>query len=76
MAAWLKAIGRSDTTGWRYVKAGWLHPVNIAGRLYLTPEDIERFQRRAVAGEFARNPAGAARKAAAARQARESEGAQ
>jgi hypothetical protein len=44
------------------VKAGWLHPINISGRQYLTAEDIEQFRRRAAAGEFAKLPSGAARK--------------
>lgn len=60
LSAWLKQIGRSDTTGWRWVKAGWLHPINIAGRPYLTAEDITQFQQRAAAGEFAKPPRGAA----------------
>lgn len=59
-SAWLSQIGRSDTTGWRWAKAGWLHPINVCGRLYLTGEDIRRFQARAAAGEFAKRPAGAA----------------
>jgi len=66
LAAWLRQIGRSDTTGWRWVKAGWLHPVNIAGRPYLTGADIQQFQQRAERGEFARPPTGAARKSAIA----------
>jgi hypothetical protein len=59
-AAWLRQIGRSDTTGWRWVKADMLHPLNIAGRPYLTGEDIRQFLARAKAGQFSKPPAGAA----------------
>ena len=70
-AKWLRSIGRSDTTGWRWCQAGWLHPVNIAGRPYLTRHGIRQFQARAAAGEFAQAPTGAAaasRKASARKQ--------
>ena len=69
-AAWLRQIGRSDTTGWRWVKSGWLHPINIAGRPYLKRDDIQEFQQRAERGEFAKAPAGAAGTSAEARAAR------
>lgn len=71
LSAWLRQIGRSDTTGWRWVKAGWLHPLNIAGRPYLTAEDIQQFQARAIAGEFSQQPHGAARVAADERASKE-----
>lgn len=70
-SAWLKQVGRSDTTGWRWVRAGWLSPINICGKPYLSAEDIAQFVARARAGEFARRPAGAASRSAAARAARE-----
>jgi len=72
LSNWLRNLGRSDTTGWRWCKAGWLHPINIAGRPYLTREDIQRFHARAAAGEFAKAPSGAAgasRKARAKKEA-------
>jgi hypothetical protein len=50
----------SDTTGWRWAKAGWLHPINIGGRPHLKREDIQAFLQRAERGEFARAPRGAA----------------
>ncbi|MBU6402446.1 MAG: hypothetical protein KGS61_19170 [Verrucomicrobia bacterium] len=50
---WLAQVGVTSITGWRWRKRGWLETVNIAGRQYVTPEAIERFHRRAVAGEFA-----------------------
>jgi hypothetical protein len=52
--AWLKQIGRTHTTGWRWRKAGWIHPVNIAGRLYVSDAAIAEFVRRAEAGEFSK----------------------
>lgn len=64
MIEWLKKMGRSDTTGWRWMKKGWLHPINIANHNYLTTEDIERFMARGKAGEFAQKPHGAAGKSA------------
>lgn len=46
----------SPSTPWRWIKSGWLdQPLNIGGRLYLTREMIEKFKRRAAAGEFARS---------------------
>lgn len=68
---WLKGVGRSDVTGWRWVQKGWLQePVNIAGKPYLTAENIAQFNRRAAAGEFAKKPHGAAAVATEARQSK------
>jgi hypothetical protein len=53
--AWLKEIGRTHTTGWRWRKSGWIRPLNICGRLYLSDEAIAEFVRRATAGEFAKD---------------------
>ena len=52
---WLKQIGRSAATGWRWRRRGWLRVVNISGRLYLPAEEAGRFLQRAEAGEFSRN---------------------
>jgi hypothetical protein len=71
LSDWLRQIGRSGTTGWRWVKAGWLHPVNIAGRLYLTGVDIAQFQARAVAGEFSKELTGASAASTKARAEKE-----
>lgn len=46
--------GKPAVTNWRWQKRGWLETVNIAGRLYVTPEQQERFLTRAAAGEFAK----------------------
>jgi hypothetical protein len=53
--AWLKSIGRSASTGWRWRQRGWLRVVNIAGRNYVAAEEVDRFLERAKSGEFASN---------------------
>lgn len=60
LTKWAKQIGRSDTTVWRWAKKGWINPINIAGKPYLTKEDIGKFIERAKAGEFSQNPHGVA----------------
>lgn len=65
LKTWGDQIPVSDVTLWRWRKKGWLNPVNICGKLYLTRADIEEFQRRAIAGEFSEGPCGAALKSAA-----------
>jgi hypothetical protein len=55
---WTRDIGISETTAWRWAKAGLIHPINIYGKLYLTKEDIKRFAARAQAGEFSKAPGG------------------
>ena len=52
-AKWLEQIHRSHVTGWRWRKRGWIKPVNICGRLYISTQAIEEFERKAAAGEFA-----------------------
>ena len=51
---WLKAIGLDRSTGHRYRKAGIIRAENVFGRLYLTREEIARFEARVRAGEFSR----------------------
>ena len=47
-------VGIVPSTFWRWEKRHWISkPINIAGRLYLTREQITEFKRRAAAGEFA-----------------------
>jgi hypothetical protein len=56
-ANFCRAIGRTTVTLWRWEKLGWIDPaINIAGKPFYTREAIERFTRRASAGEFARAP--------------------
>jgi predicted site-specific integrase-resolvase len=50
---WLDSLGVSSVTGWRWRKRGWLTTVIVGSRHYLRPEDIARFEARAVAGELA-----------------------
>jgi hypothetical protein len=57
----MEASGLSAATLWRYRRAGWLTTINIAGRNYVTRAEIARFNRRAAAGEFAKNNSPAAR---------------
>ena len=49
---WLASLGLTRTTGYRYRKQGLIQTTNIFGRLYVTREEIEKFERRAIAGEF------------------------
>jgi hypothetical protein len=57
LAVFARQIGRTPVTVWRWQKLGWLDAsVNIAGKPYLTREAIERFARRATAGEFSKAP--------------------
>jgi hypothetical protein len=53
LAQWLKQVGVTACTAWRWRKKGWLKTINICGRQYLTQGAIEEFTRRAAAGEFA-----------------------
>ena len=63
--SWLKTIGRSAVTGWRWRQRGWLSVVNINGRNYLPAEEIGRFLDRARSGEFANNTHAPIKKGAA-----------
>lgn len=54
--AWRKflhAVGISNVTGWRWRKLGWIVTVDIAGKPYVPMRELERFNARAEAGEFA-----------------------
>jgi hypothetical protein len=53
--SWLKSLGRSAATGWRWRRRGWLRVINIGGRNYVASDEIGRFLQRAEAGEFSRN---------------------
>jgi hypothetical protein len=52
--SFLKQNGRTASCGWHWRKKGWIATVNIAGRLYVTQDEITRFQQRVAAGEFAK----------------------
>ena len=51
---WLRNINLTRVTGFRYRKRGLIDTVNVFGRLYITREEIARFEKRAIAGEFHR----------------------
>lgn len=63
---WAKQLGRTPVTIWRWCRNGWLSPINISGRPYLRRDDIEQFIKRAQAGEFHKEPKGAAKRKAVA----------
>jgi hypothetical protein len=48
----IKRIGITATTAWRWRKAGTLKTINIYGRQYVPARAIKEFNRRADAGEF------------------------
>ena len=49
-----RQMGWCDTTAWRYRRDKKLTTTNIAGRLYIMPNDLRDFNRRAASGEFAK----------------------
>jgi hypothetical protein len=51
---WLASLGVTPITGWRWRRNGWIPIVNICGRVYVSRETIADFERRAQAGEFAK----------------------
>ncbi len=57
LAAFTAQAGLNPVTAWRWRKKGWITTINIAGRQYITREEVERFNARAAAGEFARDAA-------------------
>jgi hypothetical protein len=50
----LESLGITPATGWRWRKRGWVHTLNICGRLYISRHEINRFEERATAGEFSK----------------------
>ena len=50
----IQTVGITDTTAWRWRRDGWLETANIAGRVYVTPEAIRKFNDRMKSGEFAK----------------------
>jgi hypothetical protein len=66
---WGRELGRTPPTLWRWRQLGWFGPddiLNIAGKPYITAAGIERFTRRAQAGEFSK-PSHAPRRAKSSR---------
>jgi hypothetical protein len=54
---WCRDAGVSEVSAWRWRKRGWIRSINIAGRQYIALEEIDRFTKRAAAGEFAKDHA-------------------
>lgn len=48
----LAALGKGETTGWRWRRDGLIETVNICGKIYVTTDEITRFESRALSGEF------------------------
>jgi hypothetical protein len=54
--AWMKSLNKTRATGHRWRKRfPWLKTVNIFGKNYISRQTITEFERRAAAGEFARD---------------------
>jgi hypothetical protein len=51
---WLVEVGISSATGWRWRRDGLITTVNILGRVYVSRDAVEAFERRAAAGDFAK----------------------
>lgn len=51
---WLASLGRSKASGWRYRKKKLIPTVNLMGRIFVSRAAITEFERRALAGEFAK----------------------
>ena len=67
---WVSGLGVTPVTAWRWRRAGWLETVNICGRVYVTNEASEKFQRRAEAGEFAKDHLAPCRRSQARRSSK------
>jgi len=60
--AWLKKVGLSRSTGYRYRREGKIDTYNIHGIEFILTEEIVRFWQRVKRGEFAKKPRGASAK--------------
>jgi hypothetical protein len=49
---YLSSLGYSYVTGWRMRRRGWIKTITICGRVFVTREEIERFEASAAAGAF------------------------
>jgi hypothetical protein len=49
---WLNSLNRTRCTGWRWRRSGLINTQNVFGKIYITREEIARFEARAMAGEF------------------------
>lgn len=62
--------GISDTTLWRMGKRGDIRLVNVAGRCFVDMRSLAEFDARALRGELAKKPSGAALRSTEARLAK------
>src|ERR1700732_563632 len=51
---WLASLDRSKVWGWRLRKEELIPTVNLMGRVFVSRTAIAEFERRALAGEFAK----------------------
>ena len=56
LSRWAEENGVTRATCWRWRRDGLISTFDIYGRQYITREEEERFFRRAVSGEFHRDP--------------------
>ena len=56
LSLFMGETGLSTSTVYRYRKRGWLKCENIAGRFYISGEEMIRFNTRRAEGEFAKAP--------------------
>lgn len=52
--SFIEKMGIVESTAWRWRRDGMLKTTNILGRLYIMPEDLREFNRKAIAGDFAK----------------------
>lgn len=53
---WTRSLNKHRATAWRWRKQfPWLTTINVFGKLYVTRETIAEFERRAIAGELAKD---------------------
>ena len=50
--AWLNSLNRTRCTGWRWRKNGLVSTHNVFGKLYITRDEIARFEKCALSGKF------------------------
>jgi hypothetical protein len=50
---YIASLQLSKVTGWRIRKRGWIQTVTLCGKCYATRDEIQRFEARVTAGEFA-----------------------
>ncbi len=62
LETWAKTIGRTRYSLWRWRRDGVIKTVNCFGKIYITRDEIERFEQQALAGDFHRDLPAPARK--------------